>query len=133
MKIDFNKPILERPHNLFNEGGVGVQKIWKFKNGYGASVVRFSLPKIFPKSLLLRPDGRGREYGSYTNNEDEWELAVIRFRKDDKTEEGEPSFDIDYNTKITNDVIGYLKEKEVLEILKKISKLKELKRDIKSE
>ena len=97
MKIDittstkFNEPSLERPHPI----GDGIQKFWKFKNSYGASVVQL-------------------EY-SYTDNEQEWELAVIKFKDDD--------WQICYDTEITEDVMGHLSVKEVEKILKKIKGL----------
>ena len=55
-------------------------------------------------------------YGSYTDNEKEFELAVLKF-----DEKGENQ--IAYDTPITNDVIGHLEEKEVEKILQKIKKL----------
>lgn len=108
-KIDFNKPTLEREHNVVREGGEGIQKIWRFDNGYGASVVRFSIPQFFIDEKI----------GSYGINEGKWELAVIKF-----TSESELRFELDYSTKITSDVIGYLDEEQVVEILKKIRRLK---------
>ena len=108
MEIDFEKPTLERPHPIVKEVGSGTQKIWRFPNGYGASVVQFKL--------------RGNlEYGSYTSNSDEWELAVLKFGEDEDIE----NCGLCYDTPITSDVIGHLTKTEVEEILLKISKLKE--------
>ena len=73
----------------------GVQKLYKFPNGYGASVVRHSF--------------------SYGGDEGLWELAVIRYNGD--------HFDIDYGTPITDDVLGYLSEEGVDTILDKIAAL----------
>jgi hypothetical protein len=75
----------------------GKQKIFKFNNGYGASVVR--------------------HMGSYGSEQGLWELAVIRFLS-----KGE--WDLCYSTPITNDVIGYLTWEEIEELLKKIEGLK---------
>jgi len=83
----------------------GLQAKMKFDNGYGISVVRFKLSS-FPF-----------EYASYTRDETEWEVAVLKYISDDE-------YDICCDTKITNDVIGYLKEDEVSKIMKKIQKLK---------
>ena len=81
-----------KPHpNLGHIGGV--QAIIKFKNGYGASVVR-------------------SEY-TYGGSDGLYELAVLG--KDGH---------ITYDTPITNDVIGYLKEEEVTKILEQIQLLK---------
>jgi len=63
-----------------------------FENGYGISVVTGA--------------------GAYTDNEDEFEIAVIG--KDGH---------ITYDTEITNDVIGHLSRDEVTDIMKKIQEL----------
>ena len=65
---------------------------FKFKNGYGASVVKHSF--------------------SYGNKKDLFELAVL----DDKEE-------LCYSTPITNDVIGYLTNDDVIELLNEIKNL----------
>lgn len=79
----------------------GVHKIFRYKNGYGASVVRF-------RSL-------GSGYGSYTNDKTEWELAVLKF-----DEEG---YTLTYNTPITSDVIGHLNRLNVEYYLGRIKRL----------
>ena len=98
----FDTPISDKPHT----SGTGLQKLYRFKNNYGASVVRFTSPI-------------GGGYGSYTDNENEWELAVIKFSKKNKG-----SFELKYDTGITDDVIGHLKKKEVEKILEQIKKQK---------
>lgn len=115
-KINFNKPTFEWEHPIVKEGGKGTQKFWKFKNGYGASVVRFEISNQFnPK--------RKEPIGSYGVEKGLWEMAMVKFNKNDDTKNGKPSFEILYNTSITNDVIGNLNEEEVVRILKQISKL----------
>jgi len=99
MEIDFNKPTRERPHSVGN----GIQKIWRFKNGYGASIVQFKIGDI---------------WGSYTDNDKEWELAVIKFAS-----ESLDSFTLVYDTAITNDVMGHLTGKKVIDLLKRIKEL----------
>ena len=74
----------------------GTQKIYKFDNNFGASVVQ-------------------HEY-SYGGNEGMWELAVLKF-----DEEGE--WDITYETPITADVLGWLSWEEVEEKLTQIGAL----------
>ena len=104
----FDHPSISKPHPTMK----GIQKIYKFPNGYGASVVRFKLPlmpEIFGGKTL-------REYGSYTSNEREWELAVIKFDK-------KGNWELTYDTPITNDVIGHLKKNDVEKILQKIKNL----------
>ena len=73
-----------------------VQKLYKFANNYGASVVK----------------------GEHTYGGDEglWELAVVRFKTN-----GE--FVLDYTTPITEDVEGHLTDDAVEELLDKIEAL----------
>ena len=61
----------------------GTQRVYKFPNGYGASVIRHQ--------------------GSYGFKSGLWELAVL-----------DSSGDLCYSTPITNDVIGYLTDEEVI-------------------
>ena len=93
------KPVIEKNHPI----GIGIQKIYRFKNGYGASVVRFQVDGI---------------YGSHTN-ENDWELGVIKFNSDDDMD-----FKLVYDTSITSNVLGYLSDEEVQETLKKVRSLK---------
>ena len=86
------KPDLERSVNS------GTQKMYRFENGYGASVVRHSF-------------SYGRESGL-------WELAVITFEGDDILQ-----FNLCYSSPITNGVIGNLSESEVEDYLLKIKDL----------
>jgi len=69
----------------------GVQKIYSFPNGYGASVIKHE--------------------GSYGFDQDKWELAVL------KDEE------LCYSTDITSDVMGYLNDPEVDQVLRQIADL----------
>ena len=69
----------------------GVQKVYTFPNGLGASVIKHT--------------------GSYGYDQGKWEIAVL--------DNGE----LTYSTTITNDVIGYLNEPEVDNILNQIKDL----------
>lgn len=80
----------------------GVQKLYRFENGYGASVVRHS--------------------GSYGGPKGLWEIAAIEWI--DQYKFGFP-WDLCYSTPITKDVIGYLEEDQVNTILSFIEKLNE--------
>jgi predicted house-cleaning noncanonical NTP pyrophosphatase (MazG superfamily) len=73
-----------------------VQKLYKFANNYGASVVK------------------GEH--TYGGEEGLWELAVIKFKTD-----GE--YSLDYTTPITEDVEGHLTDDAVEELLTKIEAL----------
>ena len=75
----------------------GIQKQYKFSNGYGASVVCHD----------------GSYGGPYKKNgKNLWEIAVL-----------DSDNDITYHTPITQDVIGYCTEEMVEEVLKEISEL----------
>jgi hypothetical protein len=91
------KPQIEKAHQ---SGMGGIQRIYKFKNGYGASVIQC-------------PFSYGGEVGL-------WELAVIKFKSESMDE-----WSITYDTPITNDVEGNLTESDVDELLYRISYLNE--------
>lgn len=84
------KPFRERSING------GVQKLYKFDNGYGASVIKHN--------------------GSYGHEVDKWELAVLLWRDTN-------NYDLDYSTDITDDVLGYLDDEAVDVILTRIQLL----------
>jgi hypothetical protein len=73
-----------------------VQKVYKFANNYGASVVK----------------------GEHTYGGDEglWELAVVHF-------DTSGGFNLDYTTMITSDVEGHLTDDDVEVLLAKIEAL----------
>lgn len=66
-----------------------------FANGYGASIVK--------------------HYGSYGGTQDYWELAVLHREND--------VWNLCYDTHITYDVIGWLSEEEILNIVQEIQQL----------
>jgi len=85
--------------------GVGTQRIYRFDNGYGASVVRFTIaPGV----------------GSYGAGEDLWELAVVRFTGPGVSPK---DFELTYGTPLTDDVIGWLSDEDVQEKLRQIRDL----------
>lgn len=71
------------------------QWLFEFENGYGASVIS--------------------GFGAYGNSISPYELAVIRWFGD--------TFELDYTTPLTDDVIGWLTEEEVNGLLDKIKAL----------
>jgi len=87
-----NKPLIERQVNN------GPQRVYKFDNGYGASVVCHPYSYGYKKGLQ--------------------ELAVIQFYG-----EGVDDWDICYTTPITDDVIGNLSEAAVQTLLEQIKAL----------
>ena len=80
--------------NLHN----GTQRIYRMPNDYGASVLQSSI--------------------SYGNAEGLYELAVIKFNSEDPED-----WDIDYDTPITDDVLGWLTEEDVQRYLHQIELL----------
>ena len=96
------------PDREFHKDEYGFERnqwVFKFDNGYGASV-------ICHYTTDLKVFTRISTYGS---KEKPFELGVIKFVGD--------SFELVYDTPITDDVIGYLTEKEVEEYLEKIENL----------
>jgi len=87
---------IEREHPA---GMGGIQKLFRFPNGYGASVVKFP--------------------GSYGYGTGRWELAVIKYSGD-----GDEGYTLTYDTPVTDDVIGCLSEQEVDGLLAQIEALK---------
>ena len=82
-------------HDLEHSRWGGIQRLWFFPNGYGASVVR--------------------HWGSYGNETGLWELAVLKGN--------EKEFRLTYDTPITDDVLGFLTEDDVDSTLAAIENL----------
>lgn len=76
----------------------GIQHVYRFPNGYGASVVQHSF--------------------SYGGKDGLWELAVVRF-----TGDGDREFSLCYDTHITSDVLGWLSDEDVNKTLDDIEAL----------
>lgn len=79
----------------FIDCGDGVQALVFFDNGYGASIIKTK--------------------GSYGGKAGLYEIAVISGDTQD--------WDINYDTEVTSDVLGYLNESEVEDTLAKIKAL----------
>lgn len=87
--------IYDKYKDYYVGGNFKTQWLFRFENDYGASVIK--------------------HFGSYGYEKDLFELAVIFF-------DGE-NWKLTYNTPITDDVLGYLTNEEVLDILKRIKEL----------
>ena len=87
-------------HHLVKKDNVydGVQYLFRFPNNYGASVIKHG--------------------GSYGHRQDLWELGVIKFDSE-RTDD----WNLTYDTPITDDVIGYLDDIGVKNLLKEIMEL----------
>lgn len=79
----------------------GFQHLYRFPNGYGASVVS--------------------HYFSYGHEEGLWELAVIHWP--DPENQHIYNFDLTYETPVTGDVVGRLTPEDVTELLTQIEAL----------
>lgn len=97
-KRDFRKKNLAEYSTQQFEVGTGHHWIYRFPNGFGASVI------FTPYS-----------YGTYKML---YELAVIRFLSNE-------DYHLTYDTPITDDVLGYLSTREVCELLREIENLEE--------
>lgn len=75
----------------------GTQTVYKFDNGYGASVITGGL--------------------FYTDDKHPYELAVLKF------DETDDDYEIDYTTPITSDVIGHLNGDKLYDVLTQIKAL----------
>lgn len=73
----------------------GIHKLYRFDNNYGASVIKHAM--------------------SYGGKEGLWELAVLTWHGN--------SYALDYDTPITDDVVGDLTLQEVEELLTQIRAL----------
>jgi hypothetical protein len=76
----------------------GTQKLYRFENGYGASVIRHPF--------------------SYGSREGLWELGLIIYLG-----EGEDDWELHYDIQDFPDVIGYLSNSDVEELLTTIKAL----------
>lgn len=101
MNMDQYK-VKERKHPI----GEGVQIQYRFPNGYGASVIRFKINIASSESWVG---------GSYGSEDDLWELAVIKWDGD--------GYALNYDTPITDDVLGHLTDEQVQDTLKQIMEL----------
>jgi hypothetical protein len=79
-----------------NQINDGIQYLAFYPNGYGASIVQHKY--------------------SYGNDQGLWEVAVIKGTEED--------WNICYDTPITSDVLGYLSEADVEDVLLQIEALK---------
>lgn len=86
---------LEKESEAFSGGVVSYRWRFRFPNNYGASVIS--------------------GWGAYADTKNPFELAVLRWNKDD--------FELVYSTPITSDVLGHLSEVEVLVTLDRIAAL----------
>ena len=102
LKINEDMKIYNIKTHKPNFGPVDKQWLFRFPNDYGASVV-------------INDCSYGHENGLF-------ELAVIKYQDNEWEEEWE----IDYSTPITNDVLGYLRSKDVMEYLYQIKNLNDI-------
>jgi hypothetical protein len=97
-------------HPAFPESGK--QLLIRFENNYGISVIQFACPPLIP----------GQLFGSYGVNNGLYELAVTRYKPEEKDIF---NFELCYSTPITNDVLGYLTEQDVMVTAAQVAALPE--------
>lgn len=95
MNLNLNHEGFESDLHIKRDIDDGVQYLFKFENSYGASVIK--------------------RHGSYGHSKDLWELAVIKFEDDD--------FYLNYDTPVTDDVLGWLTDEDVRKLLGRIKNL----------
>ena len=106
MNLELNYEGFEKylVHTRYRIGPMGIQYLFKFDNEFGASVIKI-------------------EGFSHGYDDDLWELAIVQWRSPDE-------YHLVYMNGITgddddsDDVYGYLTDKEVRDLLKKIKELK---------
>ena len=94
------KDDIEKVSFFDDDVNYGKHYIFKFENGYGASVIKNNMSKGFDKDL--------------------WELAIIKFENPIISEKG---FEIVYTTELTHTTVGDLTDKDVCEYLRKIKEI----------
>lgn len=102
MNFNLNYEGFEKNLNVKERHNGGIHYVFEFENGYGASVVKGPF--------------------TYGGPEDLWELAALRYN------DIMGKWTLDYSTEITNDVEGYLFDREVLELLARVKSLKKPER-----
>jgi hypothetical protein len=115
------KDLKFRPHPA---GATGVQAKMFFPNGYGISVVRFEMAGLgivdrFWCETFKASKESFNSYASLTNNEDEWEVAVLKGTEDE--------WNLCYSTPLTDDVIGHVNADMVTNIMGSIQNLETVK------
>lgn len=90
---EFTKCLIEK----FNDELGGVHYIFRFPNNYGASVIKSKY--------------------TYGGDEDLWEMALLYFHNLSKWD-----YELVYEKDFEGDVMGYLSDGKVNEVLKKIIK-----------
>lgn len=90
----------DTPHSILG----GAHYIFKFQNGYGASVIK--------------------HLGSYGFSEDLWELALINFFNHSEQMHNPDGWDIEYVKALGFDIIGDLTDEQVRQKLNEIKNYK---------
>ena len=76
----------------------GIHYVFRFENGYGASIIKGS--------------------STYGGPQDLWELAVVRFFEEESIE-----YKVNYDTEITDNFCGYETDDGIRELLARIKAL----------
>lgn len=87
--------------------GNGLMARLNFDNGYGVSVVRFKRGD----NPFIEASAQNDTYGSYTDNEEEWEVAIIK------------DGGLCYSTELTSDVLGNQSDTDIDKIMKTLQEM----------
>jgi len=120
LEILFDNPIIDRqwPMSMSEAeiaqvgvGFMGDQRIYRFPNGYGASLVQM---------YMIHTNGKGEVYSGIHPVTEEllWEIGVVRFNSNDDTD-----FTLTFETSVADDVIKYVTASKAELILRKIKEL----------
>ena len=93
-------------------------EVEEFGSGYTIKSAKYFFPNGYGASIINISNESGHQL-SYTDNENQYELAVLIGDIDE--------YEISYDTPITDDVIGYLDMEHVFKIMNKIENLEKEK------
>lgn len=99
LKLNYEGFEKDLEYDIYHNDLNGIQYVFRFRNDYGASVIKSEHSYGHEKDLWLR-------------------LAVIKFYGP-----GKRQWYLIYNTPIMDDVIGNLTDEEIRDLLKKIKEL----------
>jgi len=117
----FDNPVIDRqwPLSMTEEemkqagiGFAGDQRVYRFPNGFGASLVQICILRTNPDEIMpytgIHP----------VTDEHLWEIGVVQFNSDDDTD-----FTITFDTTVTDDVIRFVTTSRAELLLQEIKEL----------
>lgn len=112
LRIPYTFKDLEfKEHDLYT----GLNARLEFKNGLGISVIRFTLTPKDPELVKLFEFLKETQYGSHTNNEQEWEVLIYGESLGNKEE---------FEKRMGHNPKGYLLAKDITGLMRLIQNYK---------